>query len=339
MKSLPDDQLLATYLSGDCSEEERKEMELWLQSHPEYRETMDDLAKAWTPEKGQPNLWDKNRLWLKIRDAAGVQQVPIPDESRFPLASFARHSRLVLVMASTLLTISIGLFSFLMISDLPLPWSPITLTVQHGTQEKVTLSDGSVVILDAGSSFSYPTRFKAKTREVSLYGEGYFEVAPEESRPFIVRTDHAVVRVLGTKFAVRSWQLDRAVRVAVAEGSVSLRPAKGRGKDAVIITGGQAAAVLENGMIQSPHDVDPARYLAWLDHDLGFDNVSLEEILFHLERWYDVKFTLANSVLASERLTLHTQKKSIDSILEMIILLTDLNYERSDNIIHLSASE
>ncbi|MFC1619352.1 FecR domain-containing protein [Candidatus Neomarinimicrobiota bacterium] len=339
MKSLPDDQLLASYLSGECSEEELREVELWLQSNPEYRETMDDIAKAWTPGIRRPNLWDKNKLWLKIRDAAGVQQLPTPGESQFPLSSTARQSRLVLVMASGLLAISLGLFSFLVTSDSLLHGTPTTLKVQHGAQEKLTLSDGTVVTLDAGSSFSYPIRFKAKTREVSLYGEGYFEVAPDASKPFIIRTDHAVVQVLGTKFTVRSWELDRAVRVAVAEGRVSLRPARGRGIDAMIITGGQAAAVLENGMIQSPHDVDPAKYLAWLDHDLGFDNVSLEEILFHLERWYDVKFTLASSVLASERLTLHTQKKSIDSILEMITLLTDLNYERSDSIIHLSASE
>jgi ferric-dicitrate binding protein FerR (iron transport regulator) len=339
MKSLPDDHLLASYLSGECSEEELREMELWLQSNPEYRETMDDLAKAWTPGIRRPNLWDKNKLWLKIRDAAGVQQMPTPGESQFPLSSTTRQSRLVLVMASGLLAISLGLFSFLITSDSLLQGTPATLTVQHGTQEKLTLSDGTVVTLDAGSSFSYPIQFTAKTREVSLYGEGFFEVAPDASRPFLIRTDHAVVQVLGTKFTVRAWQLDRAVRVAVTEGSVSLRSVQGRGNEAVIITDGQAAAVLENGMIQPPHDVDLTKYMAWLNHDLGFDNVSLEEILFHLERWYDVKFTLANSVLASERLTLHTQKKSIDSILEMIALLTDLNYERSDSIITLSASE
>jgi ferric-dicitrate binding protein FerR (iron transport regulator) len=339
MKNLPDDQLLASYLSGECSEEELREIELWLQSNPEYRETMDDLAKAWTPVKGQPNLWDKDQLWLKIRDASGVQQAPIPGKSQSPLASLARHSRLVMVMASALLTISIGLFSYLMISDSPLHRSLITLTVQHGTQEKVTLSDGSIVTLDAGSSLSYPIRFEANAREVSLYGEGYFEVSPDESRPFIVRTDHAVVQVLGTIFTVRSWQRDRAVRVAVAEGSVSLRPAQDRRNDGVIIMGGQAAAVLSNGTIQSPRDVDLDRYLAWLDQDLGFDNVSLEEILFHLERWYDVTFVLEDPLLAAERLSLHTQQKSIDSILEMIALLTDLSYEYSDSLIHLSASE
>ena len=64
-----------------------------------------------------------------------------------------------------------------------------------------------------------------------------------------------------------------------------------------------------------------------------------EEILFHLERWYDVEFVLTGPVLTTERLSLHTQQKSINSIMEMIALLTDLKYEISDSTVHLFASD
>jgi transmembrane sensor len=339
MKRPPDDHLLASYLSGECSSEELREMELWLQSNPEAHKTMNDLAKVWRPEKRRLHLWETSRLWMKIRDAAGVQQAPITGKSRFQFPATTRQSRLALVMAGVLLTVSIGIFSYLVTSELNPDWTSVALTVQNGTRERLILDDGTIVTLDAGSSFSYPNQFTAATREVSLYGEGYFEVAPDASKPFIVRTDHAVVQVLGTKFSVRSWELDRAVRVAVAEGRVALRPARTSENEAVIIAGGQVAAVRENGTIQAPQDADLSKYLGWLDHNLGFDNASLEEILFHLERWYAVKFVLTGPILTKERLSLHTQQKSIESIMEMITLLTDLNYKIDDRTVHLFASE
>jgi ferric-dicitrate binding protein FerR (iron transport regulator) len=338
MKRIPDDRLIASYLSGECTEEELEKVKAWLQSNPENHEYLNELVSAWSPKK-RPNVWDKNQLWLRIRDAAGLQQIPISIKSRIPFSLYARKSRMIMAAAGVLLAISFSYFSYTMISGhLAQHQADIKLVVRNGTQEKLTLSDGTVVTLDAGSSFTYPPTFSAKTREVSLNGEGYFEVVPDESHPFIVQADNAAIQVLGTKFSVRSWKLDRAVRVAVVEGKVSLNSKRARPQEAVVITTGQVAAVLEDGMIQSPQSVDIDMYLGWLNHDIGFNDISLEEILFHLERWYDVEFVLENSALAAERLTLHTQKKSIDSILDMIAILTDLNYRHSGNTIYLFSS-
>ncbi|UCH10111.1 MAG: FecR domain-containing protein [Fidelibacterota bacterium] len=338
MKSIPDDQFIASYISGECTEEERKVVEAWLQSNPENQEYFDKLTRVWSPKK-QPTVWDKDQLWLRIRDAAGLQQVPIPVKSRIPFSPYVRRSRILLAAAGVLLAVSVSYFAYMTISGNPAQRpSDIKLTVKNGTQEKLTLSDGTVVTLDAGSAFTYPAEFTGRTREVILHGEGYFEIAPEASKPFIVRVDEAMIQVLGTKFAVRSWWLDRSVQVAVVEGRVQLSTKRAGPQGAVVITGGQVAAVLEGGKVQSPQSVDIDPYLGWLNHDIGFTDTSLEEILFHLERWYDVEFVLENSALARERLTVHTRKKSIDAILDMIAILTDLNYRRSGKTIYLFTS-
>lgn len=337
MNTIPDDQLIASYLSGECTDEEIKAMEQWLESNPDNRDYISKLEKAWSPRKRQPNVWNKDSLWLNIQRAAGLHESPIMGKKRIPIFLYTQQSRLIRLAAGVLLAISFSFFSYRIISDQLVHDQPYTdLIVANGTQEKLTLSDGTIVSLDAGSSFSYPAEFAAKTREVILDGEGYFEVASDESKPFIVQAGDAVIQVLGTKFSVRNWQLDRSVRVVVAEGKVGLRSTEDRLKDAVVITGGQVAVMLEGGAIQPPESVDIDKYLGWLNQDIRFDDETLAEILFHLERWYDVKFELANSAIASERLTLSTQKKSIETILEMIAVLTDLSYRRSGKTIFLS---
>ncbi|UCD37458.1 MAG: FecR domain-containing protein [Fidelibacterota bacterium] len=339
MKSIPDDRLFASYLSGECTEEELQAIETWLRSNPEHSEALNELIKAWSPDKKRPPVWNKSGLWLKIRDAAGIQQAPIPVIKRFSASRYLQRSSYLIVAAGVLLAVAVTLISFRTIDYLAQRQSRISLAVAKATQQKLTLSDGSVVTLDAGSSFAYLPQFTAREREVYLHGEGYFEVTPDDSRPFIVRVDDALIQVLGTKFSVRSWELDRTVRVAVAEGKVSLRGKRTPRRDAVVIARGQMAAVMADRVLEPPRDVDVDKYLGWLNHDIGFDDTSLQEILFHLERWFDVEFILEDDVLASERLTLHTRQKSIDSVLDMIALLTDLNYEYSDNTIRLFTSE
>ena len=60
-----------------------------------------------------------------------------------------------------------------------LPWGGTShFTVAYGNRMTVTLDDGSRVTLDAGSRLQAPRRFGG-TREVTLYGEGYFDVVPD----------------------------------------------------------------------------------------------------------------------------------------------------------------
>jgi ferric-dicitrate binding protein FerR (iron transport regulator) len=150
-----------------------------------------------------------------------------------------------------------------------------------------------------------------------------------------VHANHAVVRVLGTKFNVRAWQPDKKVTVAVSEGKVSLRSEEGAAGDVVVIVRGQASTLPESGRPSEPHPVDIDQYLGWMNNEVAFDDAPLQEILYQLERWYDVQFILSDSTLAEEHLTIHIQNKSIDDILELISVLTDLRYRHMGNIIQL----
>lgn len=87
-----------------------------------------------------------------------------------------------------------------------------------GMRSSVVLSDGTKVILNAGTTLSYPTAFVSGQREVKVNGEAFFEVSHDKEHPFIVSAENVKVKVLGTKFNVKAYDDDDNIEVTLAEG-------------------------------------------------------------------------------------------------------------------------
>lgn len=171
-----------------------------------------------------------------------------------------------------------------------------TITTPRGGQYRITLPDGTDVWLNAASSLRFPTAFTGPVREVSLAGEGYFEVKPSiagngRKMPFIVKVagylhrDEMKVRVLGTKFNIMAYNDEAAVSTSLLEGSV----AASNGADSVMIKPGQRAN-LPNG--QSRFKLGTADFkeiLAWKNGEFRFREAGIKDIMRQLCRWYDVE--------------------------------------------------
>ena len=97
-----------------------------------------------------------------------------------------------------------------------------TITVPTGQRVNLLLSDGTNVWLNSGSKMRYPASFTKGKREVTLDGEGYFEVAKDLKRPFVVQTDKYDIQVLGTKFNVEAYNDTPLFSAALMEGSIQI---------------------------------------------------------------------------------------------------------------------
>jgi transmembrane sensor len=115
-----------------------------------------------------------------------------------------------------------------------------TITVPRGGQYQLVLSDGSKVLLNAASSLTYPAEFNGRYRNVELKGEGYFEVAKNASKPFIVKANDVEVRVLGTHFNISAYSDDANITTTLIEGAVSMN----KGKQARLLAPGQQGSPL-----------------------------------------------------------------------------------------------
>lgn len=332
MQNTNDWELLARYLAGECSTSDKEKVEIWLDTDPENRKLMQLLKAIWGTPEIKPEASDVKELWLSTARKAGIIPEPEPSKSSFRLPRIPRLPRLVpyamLVLAVVLIPYfiwksSLSSSSFEPVSELQ------HIKVARGEQEYLILSDGTRVTLDAGTSFQYPLTFAQGAREVILDGEAYFEVPRINDNPFIIHANGAFVQVMGTTFNVRAWQSNNKVEVAVSTGRVLLRAEEDTEQRSVIIQGGQLSILADGKQPTEPQSVDVKRYMGWLRREADFEDIPLREILFQLERWFDIELVLTDESIAEEHLTIHIEDRPIEETLALIATLTDQEYERN----------
>lgn len=162
-----------------------------------------------------------------------------------------------------------------------------TLTNPRGSKViDMQLADGSHVWLNAGSSITYPVAFVGGERKVELKGEGYFEVAKDLTKQFIVSANGVNTAVLGTHFNVNAYEGAAGATITLLEGSVSVSQQDNTG---AIIRPGQQAQVKAQQGIKVVEGVDLPAVMAWKNGLFNFDGMDLKEAMTQLERWYDIQ--------------------------------------------------
>lgn len=159
------------------------------------------------------------------------------------------------------------------------------LRVPVGGFYKLSLPDGSEVWLNSASELRFPVQFNGEKREVYLEGEGFFQVARDTSKQFIVHLNKAQISVLGTKFNVNAYQDEERIYTTLAEGSITFRSSKGE-NEVYLHPGEQSIMDMNNGET-TVLKVDPSIYSAWIKGRFVFRAMDLGTIMRQLQRWYD----------------------------------------------------
>lgn len=207
------------------------------------------------------------------------------------------------------------------------------LIIPKGTFYHLVLSDGTKVWLNADSKIRYPISFGQDRREVSLRGEGYFEVAKDSTRPFIVSTDKMDVKVLGTTFDVNTYEDEGKSFVVLVEGLVEVSAGKGESR---IITPGYMAEVDMHDVQAKIHvsKCDTEHYIAWKSGNFSFRNASLTEILKRVSRYYDVT-VIREQVFEEEYYTGDVSSDvSLESLLAVIESSTSVSFKVERKIVY-----
>lgn len=167
-----------------------------------------------------------------------------------------------------------------------------TIATPAGGQYQVILPDGTKVWLNALSSLKYSvTLGKGKQRNVALQGEGYFEVAHDKHRPFIVKTDQQNVEVLGTYFNVNNYIDEEHASTTLIQGSVKVY----NNRYSRVIKPGQQAQFESTGQIKIV-PVNTEQVVAWKNGVFSFKRAGLETVMRQIARWYNVEVTYEGDV-------------------------------------------
>jgi transmembrane sensor len=189
------------------------------------------------------------------------------------------------------------------------------LHIPFGTKFHLTLSDGTLVHLNAGSTLKYPVQFvPGQERKVFVNGEAYFEVTKNKSDPFIVNTKNLNIKVLGTRFNVSAYDNDNSLNTVLVEGAVDLYDAKGKKKITSLIPGYMASLnKSENHILLK--QVNTSDHTAWIDGKLILNNISFESIRKKLERRYNVTIVNNNKTLDKKTYLASFDIETIEQIL------------------------
>lgn len=209
------------------------------------------------------------------------------------------------------------------------------LNIPNGKTFQITLSDGSKVNMNAGSSLRYPIDFSsAETREVFLTGEAYFSVAKDKTKPFLVNVNGLQVEVYGTAFNVSSYEEDQDIEVVLVEGAVGLHREHAKEEQAVQLLPGQRGTFEINGKEIQVDKVNTGLYTAWLDGGLVFRDQSFNQILTKLERHFNVKIENRDEQLGKELFNASFGKVGIAEVLEFFNEVHAIDYTiKNDKII------
>jgi transmembrane sensor len=316
--------LIDKYLSGQASKTEQR--------------LIDDFFKAQEKKQTLHHYKLSEEMWTSIENRIHRISEPAAENLREGISSPKRtvkkySFRRVMVPVVVLIALALsgwyafqrGMFETNQASD------RITSLAPRGQKSIITLSDGSRVYLNSGSSIAHPAVFERGKREIELSGEAFFEVTPDGKRPFIIHSGNLTTRVLGTSFNIRAFDKNE-ISVTVATGKVQLeindtlshRSAERLSVPVMLFPNQQAVYKTGTGIVTS--EVQVEQFIAWKNNTLYFEGTSLEDAAVMLERWYNVTIDFANEDIRQCKIYGQYRDQTLMEVLGSIRYMYQIDY-------------
>ncbi|WP_370408762.1 FecR family protein [Tenacibaculum dicentrarchi] len=222
--------------------------------------------------------------------------------------------------AAAIIVLSTSFFTYFITQS-----KEIYIATTYGEQKEVTLSDGSVVWLNASSKISYKEN---SPRTIRLEGEAFFEVAKDKKHPFTVETsDNVIVKALGTSFNIKSYNENDYYETVLFTGKVAVNIADSE-KDNIIMSPNDKIRILkENKQVLKSVIKNKMNTISWREGKIQFKNKTFKEIATDFKNQYNLKFHFENEKVSNIKFT-GTFKKTmpIGEVLEILKITKPFEY-------------
>lgn len=317
------DELIAGYLSGDISWEQRQALFLWMEESPENKKYFLDKEEIWfsSMSSDEVKIFAPSRAFMKF-----IKELAF--SSRF------RKKRPVWVYRLVASSIAVAaVFAAVMLFVFNLKTAPsheevsdIFIQAPIGSRSTLTLPDGTSILLNSGSEIIYASDFGKSHRIVNLTGEAYFNVKHNDKLPFIVRTGEMEVKDLGTIFNICDYEDEPSSSLILIEGKVSYSIG-GMGENSGLEPGSMVK-YNKNKNRTEVFQVNTDEAVSWIRGCYVFENEPLYSIAKKLERGFAVEIEIADESLASTRFygSFDESFRSVDEILNTLAATGKIKY-------------
>lgn len=313
------EELLAKYLAEENSEDDHELLKAMLNETDEADTLLDQSKLIWdtTTAFQHKQTVDVEAAWSKVKTQIHSNETPAPMtfkesdlvvEPLRPVRSKVRLWPLLGSMAAGIALVVGSIFWFSSSSSVE-----VAMLTAQSTNQKLqkTLPDGTKVWLNKNSRIQFPAQFTGNTREISLTGEAFFDVAHDAAHPFIIHAQQTDVKVLGTSFNVKAY--DTKVSVFVKTGKVQFSQKQA---SVTLIPGQQAQTLGETLQLLDHPDENT---IAYQTQKFVFDNTPLNEVVHVLSETYGQKITLENPAMSTCKLTATFEEEKLDNIVQVIV--------------------
>ncbi|MEM9859474.1 MAG: FecR domain-containing protein [Bacteroidota bacterium] len=307
--------LLNKYLDGECSQEEKKQVEAWLEAEKKKAFDLSDSQA----EKMEARIW--GNLDPIVTDGRTSRVIPL-------------HRQVMRYAAAAIILFAAGFFTYQSLSDNLLKSDGTeqllalkTINTARGEKRTVALPDGSTIRLNYETEISVPEQFEGDERVVYLAGHAYFDVARNPNKPFIIYTENSKTQVLGTSFDINTTK-GGETEIIVTSGKVAFAE-KDQETNLVTLQVNERA-VMNIDKIINVSEVNARKLTAWTENILIFEDQKLGEILKVVESWFDVNVTIKNPNLLNLPFTYSDHNPSLVELMDLLSLVGKFDYTIED---------
>ncbi|GGH15557.1 anti-sigma factor [Sphingobacterium alkalisoli] len=316
--TVPEELVLIRYLRGHASPSEAQQVEAWIDQRVENKQIVAKLALL---DHAQQTL-----VRISGRDPKLALMKLTHQIKRRSLVRMLKRVSVAAAILFGILTIGIYFFPRQQSGNAIADTTMVTLYAKDHLRTPISLPDGTIVYLNAGSQLTYAKPFAENHRLVSITGEAFFEVVADANRPFLVRTAHdeLTIRVLGTVFNVNAYPGQQMIRTTLVSGSVQLQvPGV---KEKIFLKPTQRALFSPKDNKLKLETVDVSDEIEWRKDRLVFKNTPMDEVLRRVAQFYDVVFKIESPVIHTYKFTGSFEGKTLDDVLNYMKISSKMKY-------------
>jgi ferric-dicitrate binding protein FerR (iron transport regulator) len=354
------DFLISRYLENKCtSEEEHQLYEMLVSSDNErsFKDVIFSHLDEFTDNKYENNLVDSERIFNQLLTEIKRRET---FETEKKLHERRKNVRRLVYGVITIAAV----FCFAFFLGHILDHITNTKSTVHsetsayneikapiGARSEIKLSDGTEVMLNAGSSLKYRNDYNLLNRDLILEGEGYFKVAKNTRLPLVVFAGNINIKAIGTEFNVKAYSDEGIIETTLVKGEVEISQKGNDSKNKILMLEPNQKAIYANKTDQltlerikeiEPLAVKPAKIItdkllvspktdveqatAWTKNKLIIRSENLESLCTKLQRKYDVNFIFKDEELKKQRFSGILIDETFQQVMDVIKLTAPVEY-------------
>ena len=360
-----DDLIIVRFLSGTVTTEEAESLIQHLEEDGNNRLSYFVVKRIWLEsinKSKNKRLVDNSWERLKLRMEESENEVSSARDKNIKFS----WRKLAVAASISILVATSAFFGFQNYRTSQFGAREHQINAPLGSRSNIVLPDGSTVWLNSGSKLTYGYNFGKKEREVSLVGEAFFDVKYQNNTSFIVNTSDLRIKVLGTKFNIKSYPDEKIIETTLIKGKVevklittdkSIAPLIMAPNQKLIYTKKDGSTSLDpiknlkepaskediqeikTRNIQIVNIIDPQEESSWKDGRLIIKSETLGSLARKLERYYNVHISFQNDSIKNFKYSGTLDEVTIEEVLRALESTSPIRFEINKNQVILAISK